>query len=74
MKRSIALLLSLVLILSAAGVAGLLPLMFNLSYGVGAEGMPVEASLWIQIALNAVLTAVFWWWSWRIAKKSVNIE
>ena len=62
------------LILSVAGVAGLLPLMFNLSYGVGAEGMPVEASLWIQIALNAVLTAVFWWWSWRIAKKSVNIE
>lgn len=28
----------------------------------------------VQICINAVLTAVFWWFSVRIAKKSVNIE
>ena len=58
------------LILSLAGVSGMMALVF----GIGSEVMDVQPMLWIQTAVNVVLIAVFWWWSWRIAKKSVNIE
>ncbi|MBE6724529.1 MAG: hypothetical protein E7576_04920 [Ruminococcaceae bacterium] len=63
------------LILSVFGAAGLFPLVFGMDYGFGAGGsLSLESVLWIQIAVDAVLVAVFWWWSWHIAKKSVNIE
>ncbi len=58
------------LILSLSGVSGMMALVF----GIGSEIMDIQPMLWIQIAVNVLLIAVFWWWSWRIAKKSVNIE
>jgi len=64
------------LILSLFGAASMFPLLFGMDvYGWGAVGsLTIESVLWIQIVVDALLTAVFWWWSWRIAKKSVNIE
>lgn len=62
------------LILSLTGVSYMLPMIFGVDYGFAAEETGMQTALWIQSAVNAVLTAVFWWWSWRLAKKSVNIE
>ena len=64
------------LILSLFGAASMFPLLFGMDvYGFGEDGgLSVQSVLWIQIAVDAVLVAVFWWWSRRIAKKSVNIE
>lgn len=64
------------LILSLFGAAGLFPIIFGLDYyGLGAdELLSVQSIFWIQIAADVLLVAVFWWWSWRIAKKSVNID
>ena len=62
------------LILSLAGVTYMLPLIFGVDTGFAGSDAGMRTVLLIQIAVNALLTAVFWWWSWRIAKKSVNIE
>ena len=62
------------LILSLVGVTYMLPLIFGVSTGFGADDAGMTTVLWIQIAVNALLTAVFWWWSRHIAKKSVNID
>ena len=66
------------LVLSIFGVSGIIPMMFGSLYGSGLFGddgtYGMNAILWVQIAVNVLLIALFWWWSWRIAKKSVNIE
>ncbi len=64
------------LILSLFGISGLFQMYMNAAFDMGSvyNEMSVSFMMWIQIAVNAVLIAVFWWWSWRIAKKSVNIE
>ena len=64
------------LILSLFGISGLFQMYMNAAFDMGGvyNEMSVSVMMWIQIAVNAVLIAVFWWWSWRIAKKSVNIE
>ncbi len=63
-------------VLSIAGVSALLPRVFIVS-NYGAAGSPLMGSetwLIIQNIVGALLTAFFWWFSVRIAKKSVNIE
>ena len=64
------------LILSLAGVSGMMALVLGASYGITQDSgeLTLPAILWIQSGVNALLTAVFWWWSVRIARKSVNIE
>ena len=57
-----------------AGVSYMLPLIFNIDAGFAGSDTGMQTVLWIQIAVNALLTAVLWWWGWRLAKKSVNIE
>lgn len=62
-------------VLSIVGVTAFLPRLFIVStYGVMDSTRDAHIWLWIQIAVNAALTALFWWLSVRIAKKSVNIE
>ncbi len=65
-------------ILSLFGVSGLIPAFFGIIFGnglfYGDAAYEFDTVLWILIAVNAVLIAVFWLWNWWIAKKSVNIE
>ena len=62
------------IILSICGISGLLPFAIS-GYGMTeSSGLDFPTMMWIQSAVNALLAAVFWWWSVRIAKNSVNIE
>ncbi|MBQ5355425.1 MAG: hypothetical protein IIU08_06100 [Clostridia bacterium] len=63
-------------ILSLFGIAGMFSIVMGASYGITQDSgeLTLPAVLWIQSGVNVLLTAVFWWWSVRIARKSVNIE
>jgi len=63
-------------ILSLFGIAGMFSIVMGASYGIMQDSgeLTLPAVLWIQSGVNVLLTAVFWWWSVRIARKSVNIE
>ena len=63
-------------ILSLFGIAGMISIVMGASYGITQDSgkLTLPAVLWIQSGVNVLLTAVFWWWSVRIARKSVNIE
>ena len=54
----------------------MLSIVMGASYGITQDSgeLTLPAVLWIQSGVNVLLTAVFWWWSVRIARKSVNIE
>ncbi|MBO7404040.1 MAG: hypothetical protein J6V24_03680 [Clostridia bacterium] len=61
-------------------ITSLFPTMGLFTFGIFFGGMngsyEFDPNLWftVQICINVILAAVFWWLSVRIAKKSVNIE